>query len=141
MTVIQALKDVTAQLEAYDALIKSSSSIPPEKDKEMFAETKKMDMVFRQAQFFLDRPLLCEDHKRLKESLSHAQNVYERVAQALKTCDTKPEQTLRALMKMRIEQIEDFSIPQQPSKMQRIEMSNAQFAPFSFAAYHWIAWR
>ena len=65
MTIIQALKNVTAQLEAYEALIKSSSSIPPEKDKEMPAETEKMDMVFRQAQFFIDRPDLCEknDHQ------------------------------------------------------------------------------
>ena len=123
MSIVQALKDVTAQLEAYDALIKSSSSIPPEKDKEMFAETKKMNMVFRQARFFIDRPDLCEDQKRLKESLNHAQNVYERVAQALKTCDTKPEQTTRALMKRKIEKIEDFSIPPQPNKMSRREIS------------------
>ena len=131
MTIIQTLKDVTARLEAYDAQIKSSSSVPPAKAEEMRAETEKMDMIFRQAQFFIDRPHLFEkdDHRNLIKSLSRAQDVYARVALAFKSCEKNPEQTSRALMKRRIEEIKDFSIPQQPSKMPRIEISMLNLPP------------
>ena len=129
MSIIQALKDVTARLEAYDAQIKSSSSVPPAKAEEMRTETEKMDMVFRQAQFFIDRPHLCGKHEHLEDSLVEAQDVYGRVVAVLKSCDKNPEQTPRALMKRRFEEIKDFSIPQQPSKMPRIEMSMLNLPP------------
>ena len=82
-----------------------------------------MDMVFRQAQFYIDRPHLFEkdDHQNLINSLCRDQNVYGHVVRSLKSSDKKPEQASRALMKRCIEEIKDFSIPQQPSKMPRIE--------------------
>ena len=51
MTTIQSLQNITTRLEAYEAQLKSSSSIPPAEAEEMLAETEKMNMVFRQAQF------------------------------------------------------------------------------------------
>ncbi len=131
MTIIQALTDVTAKLERYEAQMKVG--ISHGRAEVNLAESEKIDILLRIAQFYILRQDLCGNHNHLIKPLNQAMSVYIRVVQGyidqgIKACDEKTDKISRRFMQRLAELEKEIEAVQQPIPVSQTEASEGELS-------------